>query len=211
MASDEQDDASEVDGPGIVETLDDGEDRGLSMAELKRQLEVRRQEIAEGKAAAESAELPSTARPRSRDDELLADPPELERLGGFSGWRAGRRARGLLGGAFAVVALTVAILSWQIAKRREFDRLHPLPEVEATIAPGTPREMTVSEGKFRLGIAREPPSINVVHLPDRDITLAEGVDKAQFKVEVAGGKTQKITVLTGRVVETLHEGAEPLL
>jgi hypothetical protein len=204
MAADDQD------GLNPRETLDDGEDRQLTMAQLRAQLELARQAAAEGKGPDPLA-TPSEVRPRVRDDELLANPPPSERLGGFSGWNAGRRARGLLLGAFVVVALTVAILSWQIAERREFNRLHPLPEVEATIAPGTPRDMTISDGQFRLGIAREPPSINVVHLPDRDITLAEGVDKAQFKVEVVEGKTVKITVLTGRIVETLHEGAEPLL
>lgn len=202
--------ADHDDGPNPRETLDDGEDRQLTMAQIREQLEAARQAGTEAKRAAPPS-TPSAARPRSRDDELLADPPENEHFGSFAGWRAGQRARGLVFGSLVVVALTVAILSWVLAERREYDRLHPLPEVEATITPGTPRDMTVSDGQFRLGIGREAPSINVVHLPDRDITLADGVEKAQFKVEVADGKTSKITVLTGDIVETLHEGAEPLL
>jgi hypothetical protein len=192
------------------ETLDDGEDRALTMAQLKSRLAVERQRAAEGRGP---DPMPANAepRPRSRDDELLTDLPPSEHVGSFTGWQAGRRARRVLVGALGLVALTIAIVAWRAAEQREYKRLHPLPEVEATIDPGTPRDMTISDGQFRLGLGREAPAINVVHLPDRDITLAEGADKAQFKVEVAGGKTVKITVLTGDIVETLHEGADPLL
>ncbi|MFV8748951.1 hypothetical protein ACNOYE_00210 [Nannocystaceae bacterium ST9] len=205
MAADDQD------GAGTVQTLDDGEDRELTMAQLRARLEVRKQAAAEGRGLDPLAPTEAKPRPRSRDDELLDELPATEHMGGFSGWKAGRRVRWIIVGVFAAVGLTIAIVSWKLAAQREYERLHPLPEVEATIAPGTPREMTLADGQFRLGIAREAPAINVVHLPDRDITLAKGSDKAQFKVEVADGKTTRLVVLTGKIVETLHEGAEPLL
>ncbi len=182
-----------------------------TMAELKAGW-VKAELVAAAESAAEIEAAPTRARPRDRDDELLSDPPATrDQLGGFAGWRAGRNLRWMIVGVFVVIAIVVAIVSWQRSARDEYERLHPLPELEATIADGTPREMTVADGQFRLGIARDPPAINVVHLPDRDITLAKGQAKAQFKVEVAQGKTLTLKVLTGKIVETLHEGAEPLL
>lgn len=187
-----------------VETLDDGEDREATMAELKARIEVRKQ----GASGSE----PESAKPRARDDELLADPPATSlHLGRFHGWQQGRPLRVGITLVLVGVGVLAAIVYARREAQLEYERLHPLPEVEATIAPGTPREMTISEGAMRLGLGREAPAINVVHLPDRDITLAEGHDKAQFKVEVAGGKTTRLVVLTGGVVETLHAGAEPLL
>lgn len=210
--SDDDDPSGPGDDNPALQTLDDDRtDRELSMAQLKQRLEAKRLAAARGEAEDPLA-TPSSARPRERDDELLSDPPETDyHLGRLGGWRAGRHLRWMIFGVFGSIAIAGAILTFVHARQREHDRLHPLPEVEATIAPGTSREMTVSEGQFRLGIAREAPSVNIVHLPDRDITLAEGEDKAQFKVEVSDGKTTKIVVLTGGIVETLYDGAQPLL
>ena len=159
------------------------------------------------------------ARPSARDDELLADPPRGDHhLGRLAGWQAGNSARWVLGGFVAIILLVSAVILVQrrleIAKEEreaEQRRLHPLPAVEATITPDTPREMNISDGEFRLGLGREAPAVNVVHLPDRDITLAADCDKAQFKVEVRGGKTLALKVLTGAIEETLAPGATPLL
>lgn len=192
-----------------VETLDDGEDREATMAELKARIEAHRQAVQANPGAAALAL--ERARPRERDDELLADPPETSRLGRIAGWEAGRPLRRIVGGGL-VLAFVVAIVAYQLRERQaRHEELHPLPEVESTIPPGTPREMTISEGAMRLGLGREAPAVEIVHLPDRDIVLAEGHDKAQFKVEVAGGKTTKIVVLTGGIREVLHAGAQPLL
>lgn len=199
------DDLLARDGKLAGETLDDGEDREATMAELKARIEAHRQ------AKQAGVRLPERARPRERDDELLDDPPETTKLGRIAGWEAGRTPRRLVG-AGLLLALVIAVVAYQIREgQARHEALHPLPAVEATIPPGTPREMTISDGAMRLGLGREAPAVEVVHLPDRDIVLAEGQDKAQFKVEVAGGRTRRIVVLTGRIREVLHEGAQPLL
>jgi hypothetical protein len=156
---------------------------------------------------------PRAARPRERDDELLTElPPHDYHLGQFAGWRATRKLRWFVGGTLGATLLVGVIVL--IVHTREFrqQKLHPLPEVEATITPGTPRDMSLSEGSMRVGLSREPPGINILHLPDRDVTLARGSDKAQFKVEIRAGKTVRLQVLTGEIVETLTDPeAVPLL
>jgi hypothetical protein len=214
-SSDSSGSRSRPDGSsGSFKTLDDSieeHERAQTMAELKAALERERQT-----AAAEGAELPEpprNARPRARDDELLDEFPDTDyHLGRFAGWRAARKIRWFVGLPLGIAVVIGVVLF--VLQRREMKhaRLHPLPAVEATIAPGTPREMTYADGKFRVAISREAPAVNLVHLPDRDITLARGADKAQFKVEIRDGKTVKLKVLTGKIVETLtRDDAEPLL
>ncbi|MCA9689596.1 MAG: hypothetical protein KC636_08290 [Myxococcales bacterium] len=184
-------------------------ERERTMAELKAELDA----DLEVSADAEPVELPRTARPRERDDELLDDPPAGDHhLGRFAGWRATRQLRWIVGGSLGVVGVIGAVIFIQHTREMRDARLHPLPEVEATIAPGTPREMTLADGEMRVGLSREPPAINVLHLPDRDITLARGAEKAQFKVEIRDGTTVRLVVLTGEIVETLTRAdAQPLL
>jgi hypothetical protein len=189
-----------------LEAREAGLGRDLTMAELKARAD--RELIETG-----AHELPVRARPRERDDELLEELPATDHhLGRFAGWRAVRKTRWIVGvtlGVALIVGVVVFVLHSRELRHR---RLHPLPEVEATITPGTPREMTMSEGHMRVGLSREPPAVNVLHLPDRDITLAPGAEKAQFKVEVRGGETVMVKVLTGEIVESLTSpDAEPLL
>jgi len=194
-------------------TLDDdsltGEQLRMSMAELKARDDARRAEL--GPKA--DAELPNSARPRERDDELLDEIPATDHhLGRFAGWRAVRRPRIIVASALAVAALAGVIAFYVHTRELRHERLHPLPEVEATIAPGTPRDMTIADGHMRVELSREAPAINLLHLPDRDIELAPRVDKSSFKVEVRDGQTVMIKVLTGDIVETLTQpDAEPLL
>ena len=189
------------------------EARALTMAELKASLEDEREVVAQG---GEPVESPTRARPRERDDELLDVLPETDHhLGRFAGWRATRRSRLIVGVGLSVAGLVAVIAFFVHTRELRHARLHPLPELEATIAPGTSREMTLSEGHMRVQLAREAPSINVLHLPDRDITLAPRVDKVQFKVEVREGQTVRLKILTGDaddLRETLTApGAKPLL
>lgn len=178
--------------------------RELTMAELAAQAQAEPAPGSNAQAKPEAQASPSESSPHARDDELLDELPETDHhLGRFAGWRAARQVRWFVGIALAVamiVAVTMFVLHTRALRQ---ERLHPLPELEAAITPGTPREMTVSDGNMRVGLAAEAPSINILHLPDRDITLAPGAEKAQFKVEVNGGKTTKLVVLTGEVVETL--------
>lgn len=174
----------------------ESEARGLTMAELKASDE--RELVAEGGERELPNQLPNRARPRERDDELLDELPETDHhLGRFAGWRAARRSRLIVGGGLSLAGLAAVIAFVVHTRELRYARLHPLPELEATIAPGTSREMTISEGQMRVQLAREPPSINLLHLPDRDITLAPRVDKVQFKVEVREGQTVRLKILTG--------------
>jgi hypothetical protein len=180
----------------------EGDARALSFAELARR-----------SSNVEPDELPRVAQPRARDDELLDElPPHDHHLGHFAGWRATRKVRLFVGLTLAAALLFGAFVVVRDTRRIRHERRHPLPELEATITPGTPREMTLADGSMRVGLGREPPAINVLHLPDRDVTLARGSDKAQFKVEVREGKTVRLHVLTGEIVETLTDpNAQPLL
>jgi hypothetical protein len=217
--SDERELPARPDGSsGSFKTLDDSIEEGeraLTMAELKAKLEREQQAAPSGaeRPSSSASGPPRTARPRARDDELLDELPATDHhLGGFAGWRALRWPRWVVGGvlAFVVIVGVVVLIKHRLDLRREL--LHPLPEVEATIAPGTPREMTYANGKFRVMISREAPAVNLVHLPDRDITLARGEERASFKFEVRDGKTIALEVLTGEIVETLtRDDAEPLL
>ncbi|MFO7563744.1 MAG: hypothetical protein R6X02_13955 [Enhygromyxa sp.] len=194
-------------------TLDDSIEevnRALSMAELKARLEREQQAAADG---VPTPELPKQARPGPRDDELLDELPATDHhLGRFAGWRAARTSRWIVSIVLATVVIVGVVLLIKQHRESRYARLHPLPEVEATITPGTPREMTYAEGKFRVLLSSEAPAVNLVHLPDRDITLARGVEKASFKFEIREGKTIKLEVLTGEIVETLTApDAEPLL
>ncbi len=198
---------------GAFATLDDNIDepgRDQTMAELKAQLERERQAAADG---AEPPELSRNARPSPRDDELLDELPATDHhLGRFAGWRAARKLRLIVGVSLGIAVALGALAFILHSRELRHERLHPLPEVEALVSANTPREATYTDGRFRIGISRAEPYINLVHLPDRDITLARWSDTAQFKVEIRDGRTVKLEVLTGEIVETLtRPDAERLL
>lgn len=175
-------------------------ERELTMAELKARAEQGERE-------------PGTVRARARDDELLDELPETDHhLGRFAGWRAVRKTRWIVSISLtAAVTIGVVIFVTSTRDLREHKR-HPLPEVEATISEGTAREMTLSSGRMRVGLSREPPGVNVLHLPDRDITLGRGADKAQLNVEIEDGRTVRLKLLSGKIQETLTApDARPLL
>lgn len=210
--ADEPDAADEPDPP------DDDADRELTFAQLIRRADPGADPSQPSEPASAiddpgATEPPRIARPRARDDELLTElPPHDYHLGQFAGWRATRKARWFVGGTLGATVLVGIVVVVVHTRELRYQERHPLPEVEATIAPGTPRDMTLADGSMRVGLGREPPAVNILHLPDRDITLARGSDKAQFKVEVRDGKTVRLQVLTGEIVETLTDpDATPLL
>jgi hypothetical protein len=149
-----------------------------------------------------------------RDDELLAGLPRGEHhRGRLAGYSAGNRIRFIFLACLAVL-FTGTIFAWyHWARRGE----RPQTAVrQFQLPPGTdvaerPRVLTWSEGKARLGLSREPPGVHTIELPDRTLTLADGVDMAQFKVVVEAGKTTALEVLSGEIVEQLKPGAAPLL
>lgn len=151
--------------------------------------------------------------PSARDDELLRNPPPGEHhRGRFAGYDAGRRVRRILLACLAVLVVGTVFAWYQWARRG------PKPAVvqQFQLPAGTdtsdrPRVLTWSQGQARLGLSREPPGVHTIELPDRTLRLADGADRAQFKVVVADGKTTALELESGRVVEILKEGATPLL
>jgi hypothetical protein len=157
----------------------------------------------------EAWQAPAPPPVRERDDELLPDPPKGEFGGRLAGYAAGTPMRRLLFALVVVfVAGGVALLVW-FTRTREPE--HPQ---QFQLPPGSelserPRTMVWSSGSARLGLDREPPGLLAVELPDRTLRLADGSDRAQFKVDVEGGKTRTVKVLFGEVVEELAPGARP--
>lgn len=138
-----------------------------------------------------------------RSDELLADPPRGDHhLGRFAGLRAAQKVRRRMVYVLLGAGVAAVVAYWRYTNWLEHQRHHPYELPEGADLEGRPREMTWSGGKARLGLAREAPGILVIHLPDRDVTLAEGCERAQLKVDVEDGRTIALEVLSGDVVET---------
>ncbi len=139
----------------------------------------------------------------NRDDELLTVFPEtLHHRGRFAGYNSGSRVRRSL---LAISAIGAAVALGAFVRHLEdleHKRLHPLEEVEKLLASDSPRSMTWRSGKARLPMAAEAPAINLIHLPDRDLRLAPGCDRAQVKIEVRDGRTVSVRAIIGKIIET---------
>jgi hypothetical protein len=154
---------------------------------------------------------------RGGDDELLADPPPGAPPGGLDGYRAGLPMRvGLVIAIVAGVSATAwQVVQWQREKKAAEDApLEPtyaLPDADdgAGAAPGErPSKLVWSDGQARLGLSRQQPGVQEIVLPDRRVRLAPGHDVAQIKVDVQEGKTIKLAVLVGQVVQLPPEGQQ---
>lgn len=150
---------------------------------------------------------------RSRDDELLADPPQGEHhRGRLAGYEAGRGARRLLFvGLMIGFVGTFAAWLWYATREPPQSRTRQFQLPAGTDLAARPRVFTWSEGKAQLGLSREPPGVDTVELPDRTLRLAPGSELARFKVVVKDGRTEALDVLSGAVLEELKPGAPPLL
>ena len=141
-------------------------------------------------------------RPGGRGDELMDDPPTGEHhRGRFAGYDAGKGVRRKMVAVMGVAFVLSIIAYVQYVDYLRDQRLHPLKDVEALLAPDSPREMTWSSGKARLALAREAPAVEVIHLPDRDIRLADGCDRAQVKLHVRDGETLVVRAIVGEIVQ----------
>lgn len=144
-------------------------------------------------------------------DELLADPPSGAPGGSIAGYRAGRWTRV----AFVVVILATAggaVVAYRtIRARQEAARNAPVIPTYALAedaeVESRPRQLVWSSGPARLGLAREPPGVEEIVLPDRRIRLAEGCDHAQIKVDVVDGRTASVKVVVGEIVQLPLEEA----
>lgn len=154
---------------------------------------------------------------RGGDDELLADPPPGAPPGGLDGYRAGLPMRiGLVVAIIAGVSATAwQVVQWQREKKAAAEApLEPEYAVsedddDAGAMPGErPSKLVWSEGAARLGLSRQQPGVQEIVLPDRRVRLAPGHDVAQIKVDVQEGKTLKLAVLVGQVVQLPPEGQQ---
>ncbi|MEM6990991.1 MAG: hypothetical protein AAF721_10850 [Myxococcota bacterium] len=135
-------------------------------------------------------------------DELMEDPPAISARGSLAAYADGSKVRRkvYIGLVLGVAAAVVGGYTWAAHLQHEKDN----PTAHYTVAKGAeseirPRSMEWNEGYARLALSREPPGINQIVLPDRLVELADGVDTAQFKVNVVDGKTVEFKVLTGDV------------
>ena len=136
-------------------------------------------------------------------DELLADPPEDGvGAGAFAGYVRSRRVRWFVAGflAFGFIGAVYAG-NWYTDYVRKQARRGIKPEYDAppTNVSAEDRVMHWDSGPARLGLSREPPGVNLIVLPDRELRLHEGYDSAQLSVRVEDGRTVKLKVLTGRI------------
>lgn len=141
--------------------------------------------------------------PPDRLDELLSDPPRGDHhLGRFAGYEAARKVRRRMVAVLVAAGVVSLVAYWRYTAWLEHSRNHPYELPDGADLADRPREMTWSGGRARLGLEREAPGIEVIHLPDRDVTLAPGCDRAQIKVDVEGDRTLALEVISGEVVET---------
>lgn len=149
-------------------------------------------------------------------DQLLDELPQTQHhLGRFEGYREGRRPRRLiamaLGGCALVAAVVFVVHQRKLAAeaaQAEYERLHPWKLPEGTDISARPRDFHMSDGKMRLALSREAPGIQRIITPDKVISLAEGVDSAQIKVQVENGQTLRIKVLSGDISHRAREPGE---
>lgn len=136
-------------------------------------------------------------------DELMDDPPDEGASGGaFAGYARSRKVRWFVAGAlgFGFVGAIFAG-NWYADYLRAQERRGITPAYDAppTGVAAEDRVMHWESGPARLGLSREPPGVNLIVLPDRELRLAEGYDSAQLSVRVDDGRTVKLRVLTGRI------------
>ncbi len=139
--------------------------------------------------------------PHERVDELaLADTsPPLPTASALAGWAAGRRQRVILGIALASLLPMSLVLYRQLKLWVHAQRVAAWQPTEETRDSPRSREMTWSGGFGRLGLERGWPGVLVVHLPDRDIVLEDGYDRAIFAVDVVDGATTYLKVTHGAI------------
>ncbi|MEE9383669.1 MAG: hypothetical protein V3V08_09675 [Nannocystaceae bacterium] len=148
----------------------------------------------------QAVDSPTRARPR--DDELLHDPPLGEHhLGRFAGYRAARTARRNILVAFALSCVVAVVAYGRYTAYLTHKRIHPWELPPQSALADRPRVLYWSEGSARLGISRDPPSAQVIQLPDREIRLADGCDHAQVKIRVEQGRTVHIETIVGKTVQ----------
>lgn len=136
-------------------------------------------------------------------DELLDVLPEDGPSdGAFAGYAGSQKLRWFIGSSLAIgVVAAVWGGFWYADYVRAQARRGVKPEYTNPRTDVSPedRVMHWDSGAARLGLAHEPPGVNLIVLPDRELRLAEGYESAQVSVRVEEGRTVKLRILTGRV------------
>lgn len=135
-------------------------------------------------------------------DELMDDPPAIATGGSLEAYRDGSNVRRKIYIGLAVGIVAAVGGGYVVAKNYRYDQDNPTAHytvAEGSEHDGRPRSMQWDAGFARLALSRTPPGINQIILPDRVVRLADGVETAQFKVNVVDGKTVEFKVLTGDV------------
>ena len=135
-------------------------------------------------------------------DELLEDPPGLSARGSLAAYAEGSRVRRRVYLGLILGTLGAAVAARWYASYLDHKRRNPVPEY--TLADGAsdeirPNKIEWSSGFARLGLSRQSPGVEQIVLPDHVITLAEGCDHAQVRVNVVEGRTVELKVLVGDV------------
>jgi hypothetical protein len=144
------------------------------------------------------------------EDELLDDPPALSQAWSLQAYASGTRVRSIVFGSLILGTVGAGVAGYLYVDHLQEEQAKVVPSYD--VAPDSveaeDRILYWTDGPARLGLYRQAPGVRVVVLPDRIVQLAEGYDHAQIKVEVREGKTIKLTVLTGRVVQQEREPEE---
>jgi hypothetical protein len=137
-------------------------------------------------------------------DELLTEIPQGGTPGSIAAYRSGSRVRRWVFGLLIVGTIGAAVAGHQYFKWLERQRVIVRPEyvVDEEASADAVRAFHWDDGSARLGLSREPPGVEVIVLPDREIRLADGHDHAQVNLTVRDGKTIKLKVLSGKIVQT---------
>lgn len=146
------------------------------------------------------------------DDELLSEIPESDFHGSLRAYADGSKVRRFVWGGLIVGCIGAGFAGhWYIGYLQEQQRrgVDPGYVVDAEHAATAVRELQWEEGPARFALAAKAPGINKIVLPDREITLADGHDSAQIKLNVQGGRTVMLKVLVGRIKNTKTEVAPP--
>ena len=148
---------------------------------------------------------------QGRDDELLDDPPDLSQAWSLNAYAAGSRVRRWVYGTLLVGIVGAGVTGYWYVGHLQEQRRNRLPtyDIDTARVDADSRLLVWTDGPARLGLYRDPPGVRAIVLPDRTITLANGCDHAQVKIDVRDGKTVKILVLVGRITQREHEANAP--
>jgi hypothetical protein len=133
-------------------------------------------------------------------DELLPDPPEGV-PSSLEAYRAGTKVRRWVFGTLIVGIIGAGFVGkWYVDHLEQNRRVRPIYHLSGS-PEGRTRSLEWNAGQARLGLARQPPGVNEIILPDRILRLADGYEQAQIRVVVEDGETVKLDVLIGKIEE----------